>query len=566
MRFTAAFLYFVVPIGQKMEFDVLNNLSFRAKLAMPVVLVTLIFIIIFIFVVRSFNQQAEFSLLYTQAIQPVVADLDDGYRDAYQVTNAIKSLIIANGNPEQIKKYVNEYNDDAPRARARMMASQKLIDSGFIDKQYQAHIDDMAKNFDTWFTLTKPYVAQPEQAPAIFSENGDKLEQAFDNMRVALKRVQSDLSESEDLFKQKQITAIDNTKLMMEVAGAFAIIVAIFLTWLLANIIIAPVKRLTKAMKNIASGEGDLTARVPVETQDEIGDLAASFNTFTQKIQETITEVIISSNAVRAEMTNIQSITQGVAHGASSQQLESDAVATAVHELSATSETVSQNAQDAANASQEANSEASSAKTIITTTVTSIKSLSDELAQAAKVINTLEHDVGDIASILDVIRGIADQTNLLALNAAIEAARAGEQGRGFAVVADEVRSLASKTQASTGKIQSMIEKLQNGAKQAVSVMTSSQESGQQTAAQANEAGASLNAIVEAIAMINDINLQIATAAKEQNHVSEEVSSNVQRIADNSHQVVEMVSSAENACESLAQQCENLDSLVAQFKV
>ncbi len=544
----------------------LNNLSFRAKLATPVVLVSLIFILIFIFVVASFNQQADSSILYTQKIQPAVADLDDGYRDVYQVIGAIKSLVIANGDPKLVAKYISEYNDDAPKARARIMASQDLINNGFLSSEHQSHLDKMASAFDIWFNMTKPYIAKPDQAATLYAVQGNELEQAFDTMRAALKLVQHDLILATEAFKQQQITAINNAKLMMEITGGTAIVTAIFLTWLLAKIIIAPVKRLTRAMKNIASGEGDLTARVPVETQDELGDFAASFNTFTEKIQETISEVIISSNAVRAEMTNIQSITQSVAYDASNQQLESDAVANAMHELSVTSKTVCQYAQDATAASQEANSEASCAKTIITTTVASIQALSSELEQASLVINTLEHDVSNIVSILDVIRGIADQTNLLALNAAIEAARAGEQGRGFAVVADEVRSLASKTQASTGEIQMMIEKLQSGAKQAVSVMTSSQENGQQTATKANATGDSLNAIVKRIAIINDFNMQIESVAKEQNHVSEEVSSNVRHIADNSHHVVELVASAENACDALARQCESLDHLVAQFKV
>lgn len=359
---------------------------------------------------------------------------------------------------------------------------------------------------------------------------------------------------------------MERIKLVMELGGLIALLLSAFLTWYISGLIVAPIKRLNRAMKDISSGDGDLTARVSVESKDEIGQLAGSFNQFVEKIHQTISEVIEASKEVRDEMVNIGNVTKSISTGASQQQQESDAVATAVHEMSATSETVSQHANEAATASQSASNEANNAKLVLGETIISIQSLSTEIAQAGEVINTLEHDVKNISSILDVIRGIADQTNLLALNAAIEAARAGEQGRGFAVVADEVRSLASKTQDSTGEIQNMIEKLQKGAQQAVKVMTSSQTNSEETVQQADIAGNSLDAIVGSIDVINDMNLQIATAATQQSQVSEDVNINVQYIAENSHDIVGVVADAEHACSALGAQCTKLDSLVAQFKV
>jgi len=336
--------------------------------------------------------------------------------------------------------------------------------------------------------------------------------------------------------------------------------------WLSNRFIIKPIQNVEKAMSEIASGDGDLSQRMQVDGDDEIARLSAAFNQFVGKIHLTVEQVIIASNAVRAEMENIKSLTQSVAEFSSNQQQESEVVAAAVHEMQVTSETVSGNATDAASASNSANDEVESANNTLAQTVGSIEQLANDIENASGVVHELDTDVKNIASILDVIKGIAEQTNLLALNAAIEAARAGEQGRGFAVVADEVRALASKTQESTGEIESMIERLEAGAKQAVSVMNESKQSSETTIEKAETAASSLSEIRNSIGLMNEMNTQIATAASQQSNVSEDVNQNVQRIAESTMHMVEMASSAENACMALAVQCEALDELVSQFEV
>ncbi len=537
-------------------------MSLRAKMAMPVALVSALFVIILFNVWLAFNAQEESDRLLTLEVTPVLEELDEGYRDLYQIIAAAKALVLA----EEVDHYKAEFKDDSLKVAQRINSPQRLIDSGFISTQNQAEIRKLQNNFDRWFILYKGLFSLNSNYESYYSMHKIEMKSLFVDMRVSLKNIRSAIEVSEEKLEKEKLNSMERSKLVMELGGLIAILLSAFLTWYLSGVIAAPIKRLNRAMKDISSGDGDLTARVDVETQDEIGQLAGSFNQFVEKIHQTIGEVIEASKEVRHEMTNISNVTKSISTGASKQQQESDAVATAVHEMSATSDTVSQHANDAATASQSASDEASNAKLVLGDTVTSIQSLSTEIAQAGEVINTLEHDVKDISSILDVIRGIADQTNLLALNAAIEAARAGEQGRGFAVVADEVRSLASKTQDSTGEIQNMIEKLQNGAQQAVKVMTSSQTNSEETVQQADIAGNSLDAIVGSIDVINDMNIQIATAATQQSQVSEDVNVNVQHIAENSHDIVGVVADAEHACSALDAQCTKLDSLVAQFKV
>jgi len=300
--------------------------------------------------------------------------------------------------------------------------------------------------------------------------------------------------------------------------------------WLIGGRVTAPIIALARTIGEIER-DADLTRRLDASGRDELGDAARALNQMLDKFQAMIRKMIEAAQGQSVTTEELAALTLQTQQGALRQEQESDLVATASTQLTATIEEVAHSAQNAAEAAQEADQASSEGRRIVLEDIRATGQLAEEIDQAVAVISRLDEDVLRIGGVLEVIGSIAEQTNLLALNAAIEAARAGDQGRGFAVVADEVRSLAQRTQQSTAQIQTMIEQLQKGAKQAVEVMHQSHAQAQTNVVTAGEAGAALERIAIAVHTIVQMNEQIATAAEQQHAVAEGISLNIHNVND-----------------------------------
>ncbi len=320
-----------------------------------------------------------------------------------------------------------------------------------------------------------------------------------------------------------------------------------------------------KAMEDISAGEGDLTKSLNIQGKDELGRLASAFNEFLVRLRDTVTSVSHAVNQLNHAVTAMSSVSSNSARGANQTQQETTVMAESMSRMLEFSHAVSEKASTASTEATSAAAAASEGEQVVNKTVNSINSLASEVEQAASVINQLEQGSEKIGTVIDVIRGIAEQTNLLALNAAIEAARAGEQGRGFAVVADEVRTLASRTQDSTEEIAAVIQQLQGFSHQAVAAMQSSRDKTTATVSEAEKTRLSLTQVNQAVAAINAMNQQIASASSEQTGLVNEVNGTVQTISEVAQSSVTAIQQMESATSELAEVATQLQQLVGGFK-
>ncbi len=366
--------------------------------------------------------------------------------------------------------------------------------------------------------------------------------------------------------ESKALAVVTDMKLTSLVIFVVALGVAALVLLVVVRTITRPLKRIIEALEGIAADEGDLTQRLEGNGAAEVALLAHGFNQFVEKVRRLVVQVAASMDQFSAAMHNTTAIAEQTSRDNLQQQTETDQVATAVNEISVAIQDVAKNAAYAAETANQADTEARSSKTVVEQSLAAVEALAAKVNSAVGTVHELSVDSEDVGKVLEVIQSIAEQTNLLALNAAIEAARAGEQGRGFAVVADEVRTLASRTQASTGEIRDIIERLQSGARNAATAMQEGKEAADRNVEQAIVAETALDNIAEAVARIKDLSIQIATATEEQTAVTEEINRSVVNINELGKQTAAGAQDTAASSEELTQIADRIQQLLGNFKV
>ncbi|MFB2668824.1 methyl-accepting chemotaxis protein [Shewanella xiamenensis] len=509
----------------------------------------------------TLKQMQEFSQLFNPAISAIL----NADRDLYQAQLSEEVLLRSDLGSDSRKSEIDNWQENVDQARDRMGEFKKLL-------QDHAQVLQSTNGFEAQFSLW--YQASSDVINAVKNSQFDLARQLHEskskNEFKALRSIYNAAGEAADnrvkeLDLQATEQATAQTQMSVTIATLVAI-VALVIAYFGPKIIVNAIQDITNRINDIVDGDGNLTQRIPITRQDEIGELANAFNLFVAQLQQMVIAIISQTKDVSHTVENLatkSATTIGISH---EQEQFVDTIVTAVNEMSAAVREVASNALHTATEITKVNDQTIEGKKILTQSVHHIQQLSESVKNAVAVIEKLSVNSANIASVLDVIRSIAEQTNLLALNAAIEAARAGEQGRGFAVVADEVRTLASRTETSTQDIQRMIEELQQGVNDAVKSIESGASLTHSTVTLASQTQDALDQILNSTSKVSEMSTQTATATEEQTHVTEEINRNLTELSDKTRYCNMVIQETQQIVVNTRAICSNLQKEVSRFKV
>ena len=473
-----------------------------------------------------------------------------------------KNVLLGGQLEKDREKYWSRFVaiQDSIQAEARIL-QQQYADFPKRAQALQSFIDSHSSIFATYRRTYEIYLNTGFDAVV-----ADRIVRGIDReptdiLTNLIAEVDKDVDEDVAILKAK---ADQDAYVYTPLAMTSALLIIFALFWFLRKNITAPLSKLLTGVADFS--HGDFTSTVEVHGKGEVLALNQSLNDMQTNMRKMISQLKENTGVLKNTSETFSGNVSLVTQQFDQVQTRADMVATATQEMSAASQEISRNAQNAAEASNAADSSAKEGIRVMTQTIDSINRLSHEVEEVTRVMNALEESTNSIGSVLDVIKGIAEQTNLLALNAAIEAARAGEQGRGFAVVADEVRTLAQRTQESTEEIHRIIETVQNGASSAVSAMRKGRDQTNDCVRLAESAGVSIHEITDAVESIKSMNTQIAAAAEEQTAVSEDISQNITDVATLSSDTQHTIQQNAKLANDLDSMANNLREITAQFRV
>ncbi|MBD0785444.1 HAMP domain-containing protein [Vibrio sp. Y2-5] len=534
--------------------------SIRAKLSISMGIAVLSLIILFLTygtLTKKLNKGVDD---FGHQFLPSVSFVLNADRDLYQAYVAQLHYLLSPGQDD-----LKDFKDNAKQAYDRMMKFKNLMDD---HPAITSKVNDFENRFRKWEQSSNEFFklvdkGNTKEAEALL---GSTVSDDFQSLRDLYDIASQELDSQANVEVNEFSEETSKMELYMLIFVTFIIILTGALSYVVPKVLVSSVNDLSRRIKEISEGDGDLTQRINSKRTDELGKLASAFDDFVAKLQTLISEISSSSTSLENNAVQLTNTHENAQRVSNEQTRSIEQIAAAVNEFSVSIREVAERTLSTANETDHTAELTTQGMKIIDNSVDEINQLANSIKKANQVIEQLASESNNIATVLEVIRNIAEQTNLLALNAAIEAARAGEQGRGFAVVADEVRSLASKTQKSTEEIQNMIDKLQSGVKDAVSSILDGSNRVEKNVELSLNIQQMFESIQSSATIVSDMATQIATATEEQSSVSEELSTNLEHLNEQNRVSQGLSNEINEVAKRVGSSVNKLSKDVGQFKI